>query len=78
MTQAEVLKRPLVSTVKTESRKVLRDYLAGLSGPGLGSVFNDGREVVAANTEGNSVPLFLTVSRLHSRTVARSTVCGGA
>jgi PAS domain S-box-containing protein len=74
LTQAEVLERPLMSLVKTESRKVLRDYLAGLSGPGLGSVFNDGREVVAATKEGNSVPLFITVSRLHSAQ-SRAALC---
>ena len=66
MTQAEVLGRPLGALLKSESRKVLRDYLAGFSGPGLASVFNDGREVVASTREGNSVPLFLSVSRLQS------------
>ncbi len=66
LTQAEVLGRPLATLLKSESRKVLRDYVAGLSGPGLASVFNDGREVVAATREGNSVPLFLTISHLQS------------
>jgi PAS domain S-box-containing protein len=66
LTQAEVLGRPLGALLKSESRKVLRDYVAGLSGPGLASVFNDGREVVAETREGNSVPLFLTISHLQS------------
>jgi PAS domain S-box-containing protein len=65
-TQAEVLNKPFATLLKQESRKVLRDYLAGFNGPGLASVFNDGREVIAATREGNSVPLFLSVSRLQS------------
>jgi PAS domain S-box-containing protein len=66
LTQAEVRGRPLGSLLKSESRKVWRDYLAGFSGPGLASVFNDGREVVAQTREGNAVPLFISVSRLQS------------
>jgi PAS domain S-box-containing protein len=66
LTQAEVLGRPLGALLKSESRKVLRDYVSGLSGPGLASVFNDGREVVATTREGNSIPLFLTISHLRS------------
>jgi PAS domain S-box-containing protein len=66
LTQAEVLGRPLGALLKSESRKVLRDYVSGLSGPGLASVFNDGREVVATTREGNSIPLFLTISHLQS------------
>ncbi len=66
LTQAEVLGRPLGALLKPESSKVLRDYVSGLSGPGLASVFNDGREVVATTREGNNIPLFLTISHLQS------------
>ena len=66
VTETEVLNRPLGALLKSESRKVWRDYMAGFSGPGLASVFNDGREVVAQTREGNSVPLFVSVSRLQS------------
>jgi PAS domain S-box-containing protein len=66
VTEAEVLNRPLGALLKSESRKVWRDYMAGFNGPGLASVFNDGREVVAQTREGNSVPLFVSVSRLQS------------
>jgi PAS domain S-box-containing protein len=65
-TQADVLGRPLMALLKPESRKVFRDYLAGVTGPGLGSVFNDGREVSVLTPDGNSVPLFITVGKLHS------------
>ncbi len=66
LTEAEVLGRPLGALLKSESRKVWRDYMAGFNGPGLASVFNDGREVVAQTREGNAVPLFVSVSRLQS------------
>ncbi len=66
LNQAEVLGRQLGTLLKSESRKILRDYLSGLNGPGLASVFNDGREVIASTREGNSVPLFLTLSHLQS------------
>ncbi len=66
LTQAEVLGRPFGALLKSESRKVWRDYLAGFTGPGLASVFNDGREVVAQTREGHAVPLFVSVSALRS------------
>ncbi len=66
VTEAEVLNRPLGALLKSESRKVWRDYMAGFNGPGLASVFNDGREVVAQTREGHSVPLFVSVSQLQS------------
>ena len=74
LTQAEVLSRNLGDLLKPESRKLFRDYLAGFTGPGLASVFNDGREVQAATREGNSVPLFLSVSRLQSPQ-SRASLC---
>src|SRR5207248_3819456 len=61
---AEVADRPLADFLTTESRKTLRDYLSALQGPGLASVFNDGREVAAIVKQGGTVPLFLTVGRL--------------
>ncbi len=44
----------------------MRDYLAALQGPGLASVFNDGREVQAVVKQGGTVPLFLTIGRLQA------------
>jgi PAS domain S-box-containing protein len=74
LTLAEVMNRPLESLLSAESRKILRDYLAGLNGPGLARVFNDGREVVATTRQGDSLPLFLTVSRLNS-SKSRAALC---
>jgi PAS domain S-box-containing protein len=61
---AEVADRPLASLLTPDSRKVLRDYLSALQGPGLAAVFNDGREVTAIVKQGGEVPLFLTIGRL--------------
>jgi len=63
---AEVADKPFGDLLAPESRKVLRDYLAALQGPGLASVFNDGREVTAIVKQGGSVPLFLTIGALQS------------
>ncbi len=63
---AEVVDRPLADLLTPDSRKVLNAYLASLDGPGLASVFNDGREVTAVVRQGGEVPLFLTVGLLQS------------
>lgn len=63
---AEVLARPLEDFLTQDSRKLLRDYLAGLEGPGLAAVFNDGREINAIVKQGGNVPLFLTLGRMQS------------
>jgi PAS domain S-box-containing protein len=63
---AEVVGKPLVDLMAEDSRKSLRNYLSGLNGPGLAAVFNDGREMNAVVRQGGTVPLFLTIGRLHS------------
>lgn len=71
---AEVADKPFGDLLSTESRKVLRDYLSALQGPGLASVFNDGREVNAIVKQGGTVPLFLTIGPLQSVT-SRAAFC---
>jgi PAS domain S-box-containing protein len=63
---SSVIGTGLAELLTAESRKSLRDYLAALNGPGLAAVFNDGREVTAANRQGGTVPLFLTVGKIQS------------
>ena len=63
---AEVAGKPFADLVAAESKKVLRDYLAALQGPGLASVFNDGREITAVVKQGGTVPLFLTIGKLQA------------
>ncbi len=63
---AEVADKPFAQLLAPESRKVLRDYLSVLQGPGVASVFNDGREVTAVVKQGGTVPLFLTLGKLQA------------
>jgi PAS domain S-box-containing protein len=63
---AEVAGKPFIDLLAPESRKTVRDYLAALQGPGLASVFNDGREVTAVVSQGGTVPLFLTIGKLQA------------
>ena len=63
---AEVKSKPMADFFASDSRKILQQYLAGLQGPGLGAVFNDGREVNAVVKQGGSVPMFLTIGKLQS------------
>jgi signal transduction histidine kinase len=49
-----------------DSRRLFRDYLEGLRGPGLAAVFNDGREMRAINAQGGEIPLFITIGKLQS------------
>jgi PAS domain S-box-containing protein len=63
---AEVVDKPLSTLLTQDSRRILRDYLSALQGPGLATVFNDGREVAAVVKQGGVVPLFLTIGRLHA------------
>jgi PAS domain S-box-containing protein len=63
---AEVLKKPLCGLMVPESAVDLANYLAGLEGPGLGNVFNHGREMIAVVKQGGTIPLFMTVGKLQS------------
>jgi PAS domain S-box-containing protein len=63
---AAVAGKPFLDLLAPDSRKTVRDYLAALQGPGLASVFNDGREVTAQVAQGGTVPLFLTISKLQA------------
>ena len=63
---ADVAGKPFVDLLTPDSRKTVRDYLAALQGPGLASVFNDGREVDAVVRQGGEVPLFLTIGKLQA------------
>lgn len=66
MTQDEVRGRPFADLLCSDARKAWRDYLSALNGPGLASVFNDGREFMAIVKQGGTVPLFVTLGKLQS------------
>jgi PAS domain S-box-containing protein len=62
----EAVGQQMTEFLAQDSRKVWRDYFRSLSGPGLGTVFNDGREMMAKHAQGGPHPLFVSVSRLQA------------
>ncbi|UVK38681.1 PAS domain S-box protein [Mesorhizobium sp. AR10] len=60
----EVTGKPFASLFAIESQRAARDYLNGLSEPGVASVLNDGREVIGRESQGRFIPLFMTIGRL--------------
>ena len=72
---AEVVEKPLATLLTADGRRILRDYLSALQGPGLATVFNDGREVTAVVKQGGVVPLFLTIGKLHSTAKSGAAFC---
>lgn len=60
----EVTGKPFFSLFAIESQRAARDYLDGLSEPGVASVMNDGREVIGREAQGRFIPLFMTIGRL--------------
>ncbi|QND58694.1 PAS domain S-box protein [Mesorhizobium huakuii] len=60
----EVAGKPFASLFAIESQRAARDYLTGLSEPGVASVMNDGREVIGREAQGRFIPLFMTIGRL--------------
>ncbi|MET3580390.1 PAS domain S-box-containing protein [Mesorhizobium robiniae] len=60
----EVTGKPFFSLFAIESQRAARDYLDGLSEPGVASVLNDGREVIGREAQGRFIPLFMTIGRL--------------
>jgi PAS domain S-box-containing protein len=62
----EATGRPFVMLFAHESQRAIVDYLGGLSGHGVASVLNDGREVIGREASGGFLPLFMTIGRLTS------------
>jgi PAS domain S-box-containing protein len=62
----EINGKPFVVLFAHESQKAILDYLAGLTGHGVASVLNDGREVIGREASGGFLPLFMTIGRLTS------------
>ncbi|MBD9373807.1 PAS domain S-box protein [Rhizobium sp. ARZ01] len=62
----EIRGRPFAMLFAHESQRAVLDYLAGLSGHGVASVLNDGREVIGREASGGFIPLFMTMGRLSS------------
>jgi PAS domain S-box-containing protein len=62
----EINGKPFVTLFAHESQRAIVDYLGGLSGHGVASVLNDGREVIGREASGGFLPLFMTIGRLTS------------
>ncbi|MCY1664650.1 PAS domain-containing sensor histidine kinase [Rhizobium sp. SL86] len=62
----ETTGKPFVMLFAHESQKHVMDYLSGLSGHGVASLLNDGREVIGREASGGFVPLFMTIGHLTS------------
>ncbi|RWA76317.1 MAG: PAS domain S-box protein [Mesorhizobium sp.] len=60
----DIAGKPFASLFAIESQRAARDYLAGLSEPGVASLLNDGREVIGREAQGRFIPLFMTIGRL--------------
>ena len=64
--EEEMRGKPFAALFAHESQKAVIDYLQGLSGHGVASVLNDGREVIGREAGGGFIPLFMTIGRLSS------------
>src|SRR5690606_36794224 len=60
----EIAGKPFTSLFAMESQRAAAEYLEGLTGSGVASVLNDGREVIGREAKGGYIPLFMTVGRL--------------
>ena len=61
---AELAHQLFAKLFSADSAVVVKEYLTGLEGQGLASVFNDGREVTGVVKQGGTVTLFLNIGRL--------------
>lgn len=62
--EAEIRGKPFALLFAHESQRSVIDYLGGLSGHGVASVLNDGREVIGREASGGFIPMFMTMGRL--------------
>ncbi len=56
--------RPFAMLFAHESQRPVQDYLTGLTGKGVASLLNDGREVIGREASGGFLPLFMTIGHL--------------
>ncbi|MUO82311.1 PAS domain S-box protein [Agrobacterium vitis] len=64
--EEDIRGKPFVTLFAHESQRAILDYLGGLTGHGVASVLNDGREVIGRESSGGFIPLFMTIGRLSS------------
>lgn len=64
--EGDIRGKPFVTLFAHESQRAILDYLNGLTGHGVASVLNDGREVIGREASGGFIPLFMAIGRLSS------------
>ncbi|OLP45767.1 PAS domain-containing sensor histidine kinase [Rhizobium oryziradicis] len=64
--EGDIRGKPFVTLFAHESQRAILDYLSGLTGHGVASVLNDGREVIGREASGGFIPLFMAIGRLSS------------
>ncbi len=60
----DVLDQSFTKILAPESHRSALDYLSGISGTGVASLMNDGREIIGKTTKGGLIPLFMTIGKL--------------
>ena len=63
---AELKGKPFGILFASESQRSVNDYLENLSGTGVASLMNDGREVIGREAHGRFIPLFMTIGKLNN------------
>ncbi|MEP1209112.1 MAG: ATP-binding protein [Rhizobiaceae bacterium] len=58
------LDQPFTRLLAPESHRSAMDYLSGMSGTGVASLMNDGREIIGKTAQGGLIPLFMTIGKL--------------
>jgi len=59
-----VLEQSFTRLLAPESQRSAMDYLSGMSGTGVASLMNDGREVIGKTARDGLIPLFMTIGKL--------------
>lgn len=59
-----VLDQSVTKILAPESHRSALDYLSGISGTGVASLMNDGREIIGKTAKGGLIPLFMTIGKL--------------
>jgi PAS domain S-box-containing protein len=64
----ELAGRTYTDLFAPESAGAAREYLEGLTGDGVASLLNSGREIIGRVRQGGLIPLFMTMGRIGDRT----------
>ncbi len=60
----QVLDQTFTKLLAPESHRSALDYISGMTGTGVASILNDGREVIGKTSNGGLIPLFMTIGKL--------------